>query len=438
MRLRTLIALALLAGCVEPAPQVDRVAQSLTSGCAPITDFGATPDDATLDQQAIQDALDACASAGGGVVSVPPGVFLLGQQSWHPYAVVLAGGVELRGESRTGSVLRLDVVATTIRMFYTGGATEAALTELTLDGQKAAQTPNEQVHGVFADGSSRLRLERLDVHGFTGDGLYLYTGANDTLIHDVAVTANDRNGVTMGGALHGVTITDSLVWGNAAQQIDSEPGVPNIVSDVSVRGCYLGSAPSTDYVLTISGNGSATRGHDWEVIGNRLDGGIHVVWAERVAIVGNVIRNPNATPAVSIYRSSTGVVVASNVIEALFPTATSEAAVRIAATGVGNQPEDVVVIGNQVRIDYPSNFGIDVRGALRATVVGNTLRGAGSAAGYSGIRTRSTVAMRSVVISSNTLRNFGAGVTFVTDQPIAYSSVNNNVLDNGTTVGPTP
>jgi polygalacturonase len=57
----------------------------------PITDFGAVADGATLNTQAIQKAIDACAAAGGGTVVIPKGTFLSG-------AIFLKKGTNLRIE----------------------------------------------------------------------------------------------------------------------------------------------------------------------------------------------------------------------------------------------------------------------------------------------------------------------------------------------------
>lgn len=64
-----------------------------------VRQFGATGDGHTKDTAALQQALDACAAAGGGVVIVPPGVYLTG-------SVVLGAGTTLRferGASLVGS-----------------------------------------------------------------------------------------------------------------------------------------------------------------------------------------------------------------------------------------------------------------------------------------------------------------------------------------------
>lgn len=58
--------------------------------------FGAVPDGKTLATAALQQAIDACAAAGGGTVIVPPGVFLT-------HTVFLKSGVELH--LRQGAVL---------------------------------------------------------------------------------------------------------------------------------------------------------------------------------------------------------------------------------------------------------------------------------------------------------------------------------------------
>lgn len=433
MRLAFLLALA---GC---SPALGSSSSALvTTRCGTVTDFGAIAGDGKPDEAAFQAAIDSCAGLGGGTVTVPTGVYTLARhQGWAYFTVGMADGVELRGESRYGSILELAPgTAASVSMFYTDGAVDAAITDLTLNGRKADQTVSEHRHAVFANGSERLRLERLNVRDFTGDGFYLYSGAVDTTINAVDVRDNDRNGLTMGGEVRGVSVTGSTFANSAAQQIDSEPGPPNTVSDVSVRGCTLSGGGS--YALVIAGISATARGHSWDVVGNRIDGTVYVAWADKVTLVGNVIRNPNTHPAVFIYRATSQVVVSGNSIDLTHPTASSSAAVRVVATGVGQQPDDVVISGNAIRIAFASNSGIEIRGALRATVVGNTIIGAGPALYVSGIKIRSTVAMRAVIVANNMIRNFDSGISTTVNEPIGFLSFAGNVLDNGTTVGVTP
>ena len=72
---------------------------SFTSACASaddlivnVLDCGANPDGATLCTEAIQKAIDRCATAGGGTVRIPPGGYLSG-------AIRMKSGVTLRAEA---------------------------------------------------------------------------------------------------------------------------------------------------------------------------------------------------------------------------------------------------------------------------------------------------------------------------------------------------
>lgn len=411
---------------------------SITPGCDAVTDHGAVAGDGLDDAPAFQAAIDACAAIGGGDVTVPAGLYTMARYGgWAYFTVGLADGVTLRG-SRAGSVLQLAPnSAASVRMFYTDGAVDAAITDLTLDGNKAAQAANEHRHGVMANGSTRLRLERLNVRNFTGDGVYLFHDANDTTVRDLDIRDNDRNGLTMAGALHGVLIADSRIENNAAQQLDTEPGTPHVVSDVTVRGCTLGGGNS--FAVVIGGNGSATHGHGWTVQGNHINGAVYVVWASRVTLTGNVIRNPSVQPAIDVYRSTSQILISDNVVDELWTGSDGTYGIRAISTGVGNQPDDVVISGNSIRVANPVSFGIDLRGILRATVTGNTLIGAGaSTSTYGAIRVRATTAVRSAVITNNTMRNFSYGVLVVSPELISYLYTAGNVLDTGTVVGATP
>lgn len=69
---------------------------------ASVSDFGAVGDGITDDTAAFKAAVDYIAAYGGGIVTVPVGVFVV-------RSVTLRGGVSMEGESREGSVLRQPV-----------------------------------------------------------------------------------------------------------------------------------------------------------------------------------------------------------------------------------------------------------------------------------------------------------------------------------------
>jgi len=76
--LRYTPAAPLTAGLLSAAPQDTAAAANLGTKIYNVVDFGAKGDGATLDTQAVQAAIDACARDHGGTVLVPAGVFVIG------------------------------------------------------------------------------------------------------------------------------------------------------------------------------------------------------------------------------------------------------------------------------------------------------------------------------------------------------------------------
>lgn len=76
-------------------------AQELSAKNVVVTDFGAVPDSTTLNTEAIQKAIDTCAETGGGIVTVPPGIFLTGAINLRSHVELsLNRGAVIRGSLR--------------------------------------------------------------------------------------------------------------------------------------------------------------------------------------------------------------------------------------------------------------------------------------------------------------------------------------------------
>lgn len=382
-----------------------------------VMNYSATGDGATDDSEAFRDAI-AAAVVSGREVYVPNGTYLLGRDGGNFYCLNLPASVVVRGESRGGAILKMKAgAADSVRLIRAEGE-DVAILNLTLDGNKASQTANEHRHGVFADGTTRLHLQRVTSQNFTGDGIYLYTAANDTTVIDCKCSDNDRNGITFGGAgTDGIFLVGGQYIGNAYQQVDSEPG--GAVANVTLDGVYIDpGGASNDYVLTCSGYTATDgqRGDSWTVANCVINGPIFVVWCDKVTFIGNRgISESTDKPHLSVYRKCKGVTLIGNHFRSTLNAGSDKMVVHIFGTDNtnGDLAERVIVQGNTVQNDQGEGMGIYVSAAEDVSIQGNTVVGAGTnTPGYWGIYVRSTLAafpMRSARVLGNHVKNFGSG-----------------------------
>lgn len=371
-------------------------------------DYGVRGDGVTDDREPLQAAIDAAAaSPTGGIVTMRPGVFVIGQAGRAYHGILLPGGVTLRGEGPDTILSQSLLVAPSVRLIKVTGRGNG-LIGLTLDGNAPTMPANDHRAGVFAMDCDLLVMRSVSARNFTGDGFYFYNGAQDVAITDCEASWNTRNGITMGGAVEGMLIDRSRIFSNAAQQIDSEPGGDAMVRDVRIRDSVIDVGDSGDWAITASGVAGANPGRGWEIRGNVINGGIFVVWADDVTIAGNRGRNPTDKPCVKIQRSSARARVLGNDLVA----ERSVAAIDIEGTG-GSGPEDARIVGNRLTTRNVAGFGVRAAGAVSVTVAGNDIRGPGPLVGSAGVYVRATVEDRDferATIVDNDVSNFSVGV----------------------------
>ena len=231
-----------------------------------IRDFGAKGDGVILDTRAVQSAIDACAADGGGMVLIPPGVFVIGSTELKSNVTLhlCAGGV-LRGSGDGGHYhaaegIPLEGDATlddgNVGLLYAVGAENFAIVGLgTIDGQGArfrspggAQRPhmmlfhqcrNVVIRDVFLkDGayhavriiqSRFVKADGVRMHSrvvFNGDGFHFIS------CEHVHVTRCDveciDDACALFGACRNVTVSDCVfttrwsvfrLWGGDAENI---------------------------------------------------------------------------------------------------------------------------------------------------------------------------------------------------------------------------
>jgi Pectate lyase superfamily protein len=391
-----------------------------------VKDFRESGDDG--DSPSIQRAIDACAAQGGGDVFFPTGIYSVKNAGSNAFCIKLASKVRLVGESRAGSIVKQsDNLGLSVRLVQIE-SNDCGLSNITLDGNKAKQSVDEQRHGIFVVGANRLLVENVTSQNFTGDGFYIGSNVSQVTFSNVLATLNGRSGIALAqvGKISDVIITNSIFIGNAAQQIDSEPKIPldaqkrpiedsqAQVNNVTISGCIIDPGSSNNYAVTCSGGGrkDKDRSHGWTLTGNIIKGSVLVVWCDDVCITGNVIDNPTTLPCVEIKRTAKNITVTGNRLK-LSQTENTKALKAVDVFGkrecinnctetVFDVPRLVSITNNIISVTNPLNLAVRAQGVESVSIMGNQIDGGG-------IQVRATAfgskVFRSAIVAGNTIAN---------------------------------
>lgn len=206
-----------------------------TPGTIVVTDpqYGAYGDGVHDDTAAINAAITDCYNAGGGVVDLGPGTFLVHgesqeQNSGYYAAIVLRAGVTLRGAGKHATIIRLAAAqpdSNAIVENYsiaTGGDSRMRIADLTLDGQAAQQSGHLQ-YGIELIRVRDVVIENvriLNVFGTTdapgGEGMF-YEIVDSMDVHHIhceaiATDANTSSGFSADGSTN-ISWTECLSYG---------------------------------------------------------------------------------------------------------------------------------------------------------------------------------------------------------------------------------
>lgn len=399
MNLKNIAVAALVASCSSShPPPAPLLAAVITAISVP----GAVGDGIADDRAALQLAISA--TPAGATLTIPNGSYLVGQGAGS-WCLTVPTGVTLRGESRSGVVLRqAGGIAGSVRLIEIAGA-GAAIENMTLDGNRSAQTRDEHRAGIFVTAAD-VAIRSVTAQNFTGDGFYFYTGSDRFIVEDSDSTANDRDGMVIGGASAGGRIRRSRFVASRAQQLDSEPGATGVISELEVSGStFDGMGESSDYAFTVSGGSPAAQANHWRIEGNVINGGLHVVWAQQIIIRGNAGINTTPRPHISIYRTSSDILIERNDLTSPAPNALGT--VNLTATGEGG-PHGVVIRGNRLVGDAA---GVHAEGGASVEITDNDIIGPGVPGGGSGIYLRATDQAHPfayALVRRNRISNFGS------------------------------
>ncbi len=339
-----------------------------------ILDYGATADDESDDTLAIRECFEACHEAGGGVVVIPAGTYLVSRQASESPILELPSRTLIRGEG-AASTLKFSERVNDTNFWRMLGASrrdcrDVVIRDLHLDGSNTYQsyepgeTP-EQNHGIFLhrkDGViENILVENCLVENFSGDCIGLSVGCRQITIRGVTLRNFVRQGIQMAGdpESRGYLVTEcqdlagEVRPGGSTIHVEHADGVQDvIITDNRCRHSIL--AGGVDGIIirdnTISGR----------LVGNGNSNAI---------VSGNLVRGPDAAAAVIQLGFTDGLVLKDNVVLSPNPEATG-----IYVWGSSrydpNPSRDVLIADNLVRV---TGRGVFLNGVDGGTIAHNRI-----------------------------------------------------------------
>lgn len=157
-----------------------------------VTAYGAKGDGSTNDTSAIQATIDAAYGAGGGVVYIPAGTYIV-----NP-GIQVKSNVTFRGAGG-GTILKLVASSTTDdNIIKSESYDNVTIEELVVDGNRTNQagSPGSYTHtqyGIYVTGSGTITVRNVVVKSTTGVGIHAYD-ASATTIENCYSTDNNYHG----------------------------------------------------------------------------------------------------------------------------------------------------------------------------------------------------------------------------------------------------
>ena len=184
-----IVAAALLTVSPSPASAIDAVFD--------VTDYGATPNDATDDAPAFRSAIAAADAVAGSTVYVPAGTYLMDRPSDSVIGIVRMQNVtdvDVVGDGVT-SVVKFKArnwsTGGDPHLFWCSGCSLVNFSDFTIDGSKsdAGFAGQEQMHGIFWLNSHDVTVQRMRFDDNFGDGVMTIGDGGTT--QDVLVADNE-------------------------------------------------------------------------------------------------------------------------------------------------------------------------------------------------------------------------------------------------------
>jgi hypothetical protein len=403
-----------------------------------VVDYGAVGDGTTDDTEAIQAAIDAATGATGGTVWLPNGTYLVSRSAdTNGGCLVLKANVRLTGESRAGVVIQMADAQASFTRGITVAVADAAVASLTLDGNKAGQSPPEEhMAGIFAFGATRLLIEDVTSHDWGGDAFGLYDDNTDVVVSRCYGYDCNRAGIALNGIdTERVAIIDSQFIDNSAQQVDVELSGGGTIRNIWVARCRL-VAPIGEVAIACSGEDISNLSAGFVVDGNVIEGGVVFIFVKKSSLINNYIftRSGDGVNPVVVDYCDEDIRIAGNHITANSIGTYNPSCIYIQGVSSTEQPSRVRIDGNHIRAEVDC-YGVRASNTRSIAITNNemsSIAGNGSAGVllYQTI-TGSTDSMKTALIQGNHIKDFFVGVivSAVASARVEYLDVSHNVFE---------
>jgi parallel beta-helix repeat protein len=241
--------------------------------------YGAVGNGTTDDTAAIQSAINAASSAGGGTVFLPPATYIA-----HPdVGIIMASNVKLIGVGNSSIIKIPDSYNINGDLLQVTNCNGSEVRDILLEGNKSHQSGGGVTpYGLFLSTSTNCLIRGVTAQNFTGDGIQVYNSDNCQVTECYGLS-NGYHGIET-ERCRGCIIKGNFFLSNTLHGIFISPG--EVGGTGSIGNTYVGN------VCELNGQYG-------------IGGGISNIGSDHLStnniIVGNIVRS-NSQYGIQMYK----------------------------------------------------------------------------------------------------------------------------------------